>query len=330
MRCRLLTLAVLAGLMLPGIPSLAVSNADYLALRARTTVTSLPDPGRIATQLAGRGGQVIEVEGVVNGIIAGNESTSFLLRGGNQTLLFCMAQEDPAVVVGATVRLLARIPAQGAILEVVSVTQPAAELAKADAKARPAPSPLKPPPAATGWAPVYSSPARVVTSPSDTPVEAWKVDAYAAKIQEFNKRLNAEGAQKIAYHILEKSQRYGVDPRLTFALVCQESRFNPNAVSRSGAMGLGQLMPGTAAGLGVGKPFDIEANIDGAVRYLVAQLTNFQDTTLALAAYNAGPNAVRRHGGVPPYNETQNYVRVVYRHYCRLAGINPESREGAT
>lgn len=95
------------------------------------------------------------------------------------------------------------------------------------------------------------------------------------------------------------------------ALIHQESRFNPRAVSHKGAQGLGQLMPGTARELRVADPFDPAQNLTGAAMYLVAQLRAFGSVELALAAYIAGPGAVQRYDGVPPFKETQNYVRRV-------------------
>jgi soluble lytic murein transglycosylase-like protein len=108
------------------------------------------------------------------------------------------------------------------------------------------------------------------------------------------------------------AQKYGIDPALLRGLIRQESNFDPNARSGAGAVGLTQLMPGTAASLGVTNPLDPAQSIDGGARYLRQQLDAFGgDVQKALAAYNAGPGAVRRYGGVPPYGETQNYVRQV-------------------
>jgi hypothetical protein len=106
-------------------------------------------------------------------------------------------------------------------------------------------------------------------------------------------------------------QRYGVDAGLLAAVAKQESGFDPGALSPAGAQGLMQLMPATARGLGVSDPFDPAQAVDGAARLLRDLLSRFGRTDLALAAYNAGPGAVLRYDGIPPYPETQNYVRSV-------------------
>ncbi|MGR6967596.1 transglycosylase SLT domain-containing protein [Geodermatophilus sp. URMC 61] len=104
--------------------------------------------------------------------------------------------------------------------------------------------------------------------------------------------------------------RHGVDPALLAAVAQQESGFDASAVSPAGAQGLMQFMPATARGLGV-DPFDPASAVDGAARYLADLTRQFGSTELGLAAYNAGPGTVRRHGGIPPYPETQDYVRSV-------------------
>ncbi len=106
------------------------------------------------------------------------------------------------------------------------------------------------------------------------------------------------------------ASKHGVPQDLFLRLVQQESGWNPNATSNKGAHGLAQLMPGTAAKLGVNAR-DPRQNLDGGARYLRQMYDRFGSWRLALAAYNAGPEAVEKHGGIPPYRETRNYVRVI-------------------
>ncbi len=120
------------------------------------------------------------------------------------------------------------------------------------------------------------------------------------------------GKYKGAYLATAKSaaQRYGVPEDLFLRLVQQESGWSPQARSHKGAIGLAQLMPQTARKMGV-NPHDPQQNLHGGAKYLAMQYKKFGSWRLALAAYNAGPGAVEKYGGVPPYKETRNYVRAI-------------------
>jgi soluble lytic murein transglycosylase-like protein len=138
---------------------------------------------------------------------------------------------------------------------------------------------------------------------------------YASLIRTINPHLQVHQSIAYAHSLMTDAQRANLDPRLVVALVTVESHWHPNAISHSGARGLGQLMPGTAATLGV-DAWNPAQNIRGATTYLRAMMNHYAkngDHTLpyAIGAYNAGPNAVDRYHGIPPYHETQNYVRKV-------------------
>jgi hypothetical protein len=136
---------------------------------------------------------------------------------------------------------------------------------------------------------------------------AWSGPAKAAKISIKTERL-----------IYKVARQEGVDPFLLRSMVAVESAFNPRSVSKKGAVGLMQLMPRTARALGVTNRYNPEQNLRGGARYLKRMLKRFSDVRLALAAYNAGPSAVRRFGGVPPYVETRKYVLNVLRNFAKF------------
>lgn len=121
--------------------------------------------------------------------------------------------------------------------------------------------------------------------------------------------------------IRQAEARYQLPPRLLQALIWQESRFNPMAISPAGAAGLAQLMPGTARELGVSNSHDPAQNIDGGARYLKQMLERFGAIHLALAAYNAGPGAVSRAGGIPENRETPGYVKSVIGRWMAYSSI---------
>jgi hypothetical protein len=136
------------------------------------------------------------------------------------------------------------------------------------------------------------------------------------KAKNFSERANQVSDSGLGTLIKRYARMHGVDARLVWAVMRNESGFNPQAVSPKGAMGLMQLIPSTAALMGVSDPFDAEQNISGGVRFLKACLTKFNNNVvLALAAYNAGPDNVSKYQGCPPFAETRNYVLKVMRDY---------------
>lgn len=138
--------------------------------------------------------------------------------------------------------------------------------------------------------------------------------AFGAAV--FDSRSSAKVPQQLSSAIHDAARANGVDPRLVAAIARRESAFNANAVSNVGACGIMQLMPATAQYLGVHNVFDARENIFGGTRYLRTLLDTFNgDLDLTLAAYNAGPGAVEKHRGVPPYAETRAYVAAVRRTY---------------
>jgi len=172
--------------------------------------------------------------------------------------------------------------------------------------AGPAPAP---PAATTSSSTSFSTALQNATGAASTPL-ATQAPATTASATSTSSSLPA--GTPYAAEITQAATTNGVDPALLAGLVKQESGFNPSAGSGAGARGLTQLMPGTASGLGVTNILDPVQNLNGGAKYLKQQLDAFGgDVTKALAAYNAGPGAVQRFGGVPPYAETQNYVRIV-------------------
>lgn len=137
----------------------------------------------------------------------------------------------------------------------------------------------------------------------------WRKKKRPKNVQNTRMTTMTYGSEELRSIISEQSKRYNVDEELISAVIKVESNWNPNAVSTSGACGLMQLMPGTAGDMGVSDIFDPYENIAGGTQYLSKMLEMFNDdTTLALAAYNAGPGNVLKYGGVPPFEETQDYV----------------------
>lgn len=153
---------------------------------------------------------------------------------------------------------------------------------------------------------------------------------YVAAIRYFNPGIDEAEAQRIVFAVVRESYEAGIDPRLVVAVVATESSFDRTARSTAGAMGLGQLMPETAAADRVTNADDIDENIHGTVLTLKGNLQHYarfdqqKQYVYAIAAYNAGTGAVDSYSGVPPYDETVNYVWkvvVLWRRLCGLSAI---------
>jgi hypothetical protein len=148
-----------------------------------------------------------------------------------------------------------------------------------------------------------------------SPALAPSVDA-ATQIETIPADIPLSGDCDLDWIIFRAGEKAGVDPRFIHAVIKQESRYDPKAVSRVGAQGLMQMMPATAKRFGLKDPFDATANVEAGTKYLKWLLQRFDgDVSLALAGYNAGEGSVDKYKGVPPFSETQNYVQKIVASY---------------
>jgi soluble lytic murein transglycosylase-like protein len=158
-----------------------------------------------------------------------------------------------------------------------------------------------------------------------TPQEEQQFERWHQWICSFNRRLSPDTAGKYAAVVFQYSRYYRIDPRLVLAVVGAESGFEKDAVSSAGAIGLGQLMPETAAQMGIPNPRDPAQNLVGCIRYLYLQMRRWEgrkdQLPRVIASYNAGEGAVEKYNGVPPYAETQAYVIYVRSLYRELGGL---------
>jgi soluble lytic murein transglycosylase-like protein len=175
------------------------------------------------------------------------------------------------------------------------------------------------------WLLLFSSlPLAASAEPHQLPASKETIAAYAAVLRQYNPELPDWQSKDLARHLLISANKEKLDANMLAAIVTVESSWHTSAVSYAGAIGLGQLMPGTAARLGV-NPHDPAQNLQGAAKYLRGLLERFgakrNRYALVFAAYNAGPKAVSDYGGIPPYSETQHYVVKVLRAWSALRSM---------
>lgn len=269
-------------------------------------------------------GRALQISGVIRGMAASGEQRMILLQLVDEaTVEIECPGSHQEVHAKARVRCLVkpRETSSSAPLDLVDITwdKTPVELLREAARAA-----LKFPP--KDPTEIARSAAELRQSYPMTSREADPSIICKQAIAYLNPRLDPREAAGIADSIVAYSAKYNVDPYLVVAVIAAESRFNPNARSYKGAMGLGQLMPATAAAHNV-DAWDPIANLNVAVRIISRNLSKYHgDWNKALAAYNAGSGAVDRYRGVPPYRETRNYLWKIYEYYCWLNGTTPEPR----
>ncbi|MFY9235211.1 MAG: lytic transglycosylase domain-containing protein [Fimbriimonadaceae bacterium] len=327
-------------LLLLGQTAQSQTLSDYLKLRAKLGITQSVGVEALETLV---GARVVEVKGTVKGSMKVGDIVSLMLQKSDGGTLVVEGTEVPNWLEGNEVaaRLLVRAERSHETAEVRARLIGAAterDISAAEARMRPAKTASRKksapkieytPPKGKGlWGPIGKGGNKKTASREWLLPASEATPYYAGFIKKRNPRLSNNEAYRIAQGVIGFSIHYGVDARLIMAMVMTESGFNPKATSRAGAQGLGQLMPGTARGMGVSNSYDSIENLYGTVKLVRGHLAtytaktgnSFDGLVLMLAAYNAGSGAVRKHGGVPPYRETQNYIRKVIGVYNALKG----------
>lgn len=332
------------------LPAHAANNAqgeDYFKIRERAQVVTSFTSEQVQTQPDLFTGKLLEVRGTVSAIAGSDSQTTLLIAtsaGGSPTMVMLPPDKRlsdwPFLDVGIGVRMLCQIvKIGGSSSGSLEVTIPVKEYeaavveqarAKADAAKKAALLARQQRKPATLASRGVSSNAYRPGATTFRYSDGQLVEIYGNAVRYFNRRLAVGDAQKIAAIIINYSRKYGLDARLVMSVIAVESNFNQNAVSPVGAMGLGQLMPGTASDLGVANAYDAKANLEGSTRLLSSHIRNMtsdgrpteEAIKLALACYNAGAGAVKKYKGIPPYRETQNYVKKITRLYRQMCGLS--------
>jgi len=296
----------------------------YLAAREQLDPIVDVSPQALASFDESLSGMVLELRGEIVAVVTPTQdatdptSSRILLQtDGGVTVALDYRQSDMQLTVGQRVSVLARMPEdpedrecfqiEDIILEQELPGTSHSGTAGTDESARP---PENEGPQGTE-SPEVPLPPESVSAGLYTPE---RLQVWGAWIARHNSNLSHAQRELIIRWVLYHAYNCGVDHRLVFSVILAESNFDPNSRSHAGAQGLMQLMPGTARRLGVADAYYIPENIRGGVEYLAKYLrqyreeTNYRQCALALACYNAGPNAVKKYGGVPPFPETRRYV----------------------
>lgn len=319
---RLLLVGILLA-MAGGSYAASLTADQYINVR-KTLGASAPQIAGLKSNPSGFVGKIVEIAGTVTGIAKCGHTASVILNCAGESLLVKSSGELPGcVATGSKIRVLVEI-GEGSIasLSDLELIESISDYEISVRERQLAPKPAPPKPAAQPKPKPAPQPTDLASRGGFDPQARIReiFVPYKKAIARFNPKLKDDQLNAITNSILAFSWNYQVDPRLVVAVILTESGFKPNATSRVGAMGLGQLMPGTARGMGVADAYDPVQNIEASTRLIRGHLEKYGDIRLALSAYNAGPGAVRKYGGVPPYRETVNYVQKVTALYKALCG----------
>jgi len=302
----------------------ASSEAEYDKAVKQHGATDVVSKGQFEQTRRTSPQGALQLYGVIRGLAKyGDTQTIILCLVDDYAVTISVAGEHRELQARARVRCLVKPvgPSAGARLELIDVVwdRTPIDLLKDTARAALKIPPTDPAEIARSAAALRQT-APMPTRGGDPSLICKRAIAY------LNPKLTPQEVTVISDSIIRYSTKHGVDPYLVVAVIAAESRFNPNARSYKGAMGLGQLMPATAAAHGV-DAYDPVANLECAIRILRRNLDKYNDDPLkALAAYNAGVGAVQRYGGVPPYRETRDYLWRIYEYHCWLTGATPDPR----
>jgi len=336
---------------LPAFASAQANLDEYLKIRKQYGITQAAASVALDTFV---GDRVVEVQGIISGSITAGDVTTIILVNPEGRDLYLSSKKiaDWMMVSNVAARLIVKASRSAEYSQMdaqIVAAWPESDVAQYEAKIRAAaeakkaaedrrratqatnsragkgrPAPLP------GTIPPAGGIGQLGDNPAFSKETEAMVPKYAAYIKSVNKKLPDDDANQIARAIVGYGVRYGVDPRLVMALVQAESDFRPSTTSHKGAMGLGQIMPDEKERFGLSDAYSTDQNLYATVRLLREDIEKYSKThgetwnalILSLAAYNAGHGAVKKFGyQVPPYKETQGYVRKVIANYKAFCGI---------